>query len=141
MNTNLGRAALAGVVGTAVMTLVATKIAPMMGMPPMNPADMLAGFMADNAMMGWIAHFMIGIVLAGIYGSVAGKLPGPPVARGALFALAPFLVLQVVLMPMMGLGFFSGSASMAMGALVGHLIYGAVVGGIYGAPSAQAAAA
>ena len=32
----------------------------------------------------------------------------------------------------MGLPAFSGSAAMAMGSLVGHLVYGAVVGGVYG---------
>jgi hypothetical protein len=35
---------------------------------------------------------------------------------------------------MMGMPVFSGSAAMAMGSLIGHLVYGAVVGAIYGAP-------
>jgi hypothetical protein len=39
---------------------------------------------------------------------------------------------QVVVMPMMGMPVFSGSAPMAMGSLIGHVIYGAVVGAIYG---------
>lgn len=34
--------------------------------------------------------------------------------------------------PMMGMGFFSGGIAPAMGSLVGHLVYGAVVGGVYG---------
>lgn len=35
-------------------------------------------------------------------------------------------------MPMMGMPFFSGSAVLATGSLIGHLVYGAVVGAIYG---------
>jgi uncharacterized membrane protein (DUF485 family) len=39
---------------------------------------------------------------------------------------------QLLVMPMMGMPLFSGSATMAMGSLVGHMVYGAVLGGIYG---------
>ncbi len=41
-------------------------------------------------------------------------------------------------MPMMGMPLFSGSVTLAMGSLVGHLFYGGVVGGVYGAPPALA---
>lgn len=34
-------------------------------------------------------------------------------------------------MPMMGAGFFSGSLMAATGSLMGHLVYGAVVGAVY----------
>jgi hypothetical protein len=43
---------------------------------------------------------------------------------------------QLVVMPMMGMGLFSGSALMAGGSLVGHLAYGVVLGLTYGAPAA-----
>lgn len=137
MKINVARALVAGVVGTAVMTVVATMGAPMMGLPKMNPAEMLAGQMGGNAALGWAAHFMIGVVLAGIYASVATKLPGPVALRGAVFGLAPWLLAQVAVMPMMGMGLFSGSMMMAGGSLMGHLIYGAVVGAVYGAPVTQ----
>jgi hypothetical protein len=60
--------------------------------------------------------------------------------RGAPYGLAPFLMAQLVVMPMMGMPLFSGSASMAMGSLVGHLIYGGVLGWIYSAPASREAA-
>ncbi len=135
MNINFGRAALAGIIGTVMMTVVGLYAAPMMGMPPMNPAEMLAGQMGGSMVMGWIAHFMIGVILAELYAVVAGSLPGPVVVRGALYGLAPWLLLQVAVMPMMGMPFFSGSMSMAMGSLPGHIIYGGVVGAVYGEPS------
>ena len=134
---DVGRAVMAGLAGTLVMTLVGVYLAPAMGMPRMNPADMLAGAMGGSALLGWVGHLTIGVVLAVGYGVVAGALPGPAVARGALYGIAPFLLAQIAVMPMMGMPFFSGSVPMALGSLVGHLVYGAVVGGIYGAPQAQ----
>jgi uncharacterized membrane protein YagU involved in acid resistance len=142
MNIKFGRAIAAGIIGTAVMTAVGVWIAPLMGMPPMNPAEMLAGAMGGNMALGWVGHFMIGTILALIYAAVAPWLPGPPVVRGALYGIAPFLVAQIVVMPMMGMPVFSGSAIMAMGSLIGHLIYGGVVGGVYGTvPAARGLAA
>lgn len=132
MKIDLGRAIVAGLVGTAVMTLVGLYAAPLMGIPPMNPAQMLAGAMGGAALLGWLAHFMIGSILAVGYALVASAIPGPAVARGALYGLAPFLLAQIAVMPMMGMPFFSGSVSLAMGSLVGHLVYGGVVGAIYG---------
>lgn len=131
-NFKVGRAVAAGVVGTAVMTMVGLWVAPLMGMPPMNPAEMLAGPMGGSMIMGWLGHFMIGTVLAIIYALVAKWLPGPPALRGALYGVAPFLLAQIVVMPMMGMPVFSGSVEMAMGSLIGHLVYGAVVGAVYG---------
>ena len=139
MNVNYGRAALAGIIGAAMMTLVGLYAAPMMGIPAMNPADMLADQMGGNAVVGWIAHFMIGVIFAGAYAVVAGSLPGPVVVRGALFALAPWLLAQIVVMPIMGMGFFSGAMNLAMGSLIGHIIYGGVVGAVYGQPSTSPA--
>ena len=135
MNINFGRAALAGIIGTVMMTVVGLYAAPLMGIPAMNPADMLADQMGGNAVLGWIGHFMIGVIFAEVYAVVAGSLPGPVVVRGALFGLAPWLLAQVAVMPMMGMGFFSGAMNLAMGSLLGHVMYGGVVGAVYGEPS------
>ncbi|HUG40680.1 MAG TPA: DUF6789 family protein [Longimicrobiales bacterium] len=132
MNIKIARAIVAGIIGTAVMTAVGVWGAPLMGMSAMNPAEMLAGPMGGSMALGWIAHFMIGTILALIYAVVAPWLPGAPALRGALYGIAPFLVAQIVVTPMMGMPVFSGSVVVAMGSLIGHLIYGAVVGGIYG---------
>lgn len=136
MNIDFGRAVIGGLIGTAVMTIVGLFVAPLMGLPPMNPADMLAGAMGGNLVLGWGGHLMIGIVLALVYAQVASILPGPGVVRGATYSIAPFLMAQLVVMPMMGMPVFSGSATMAMGSLVGHIVYGVVLGGIYGEASA-----
>lgn len=136
MRANFSKAVFAGVVGTLAMTAVGIWVAPMMGIPKMNPAAMLSTKMGDMIVLGWIGHLMIGVMLAIFYAVVAApKLPGPPVARGAVFSVVPWLMAQLLVMPMMGMPIFSGSMTMAMGSLVGHLVYGMVVGGIVGGQS------
>ncbi len=142
MQTSMGRVIAGGVVGTLVMTAVGLFAAPMMGMPAMNPADMLAAQMGGMVALGWAAHLMIGVVLAVIYWKIAlAHLPGPPFVRGIIFSLAPWLMAQIMVMPMMGMPLFSGSAAMAGGSLIGHMVYGAVLGAIVGADAPVQAAA
>jgi uncharacterized membrane protein YagU involved in acid resistance len=131
MKVNFARAALAGIVATFTMTVVGVFIAPMMGIPRMNPADMLAGQMGGNAILGWLGHVMIGITLAIFYAVIQSRIPGPPAIRGALFGLLPWAMAMLMVMPMMGMPLFGGAASTAVGSLIGHLVYGATVGAIY----------
>lgn len=132
MERHWARAILGGVAGTLVMTAVGLWAAPLMGIPRMNPADMVSGAMGGNVLLGWAGHLMIGVILALIYAVVAPYLPGPPVLRGALYGLAPWLMAMLVMMPMMGLPAFGGAAAMAVGSLIGHLVYGATLGATYG---------
>ena len=132
MRVNWIRAVLAGLLGTGVMTAVGLWVAPVMGMPRMNPAAALAGAMGGSEVLGWLGHLMIGIVLALVYAAIAARLPGAPWMRGALYGLAPWLLAQLVVMPMMGMPVFSGSLAAAIGSLIGHLVYGAVLGATYG---------
>jgi uncharacterized membrane protein YagU involved in acid resistance len=128
-----GKAVFAGVVGTAAMTVL-MLMAPVMGFPPMNVGSMLGSVMGGSAAIGWVAHFMIGAILALAFAALfAARLPGPLPIRGMIYGLLPWLAAQVVVMPMMGVGFFSGSLAAALGSLMGHLVYGAVVGVVYGA--------
>ena len=139
MSTNYMRVIMAGIAGTIAMTIVGVFGAPMMGLAPMNPATMLAGVMGGMVVLGWLVHFMIGVMLAFGYVFAAPYLPGPGVARGAIYSIAPWLIAQVVMMPMMGMPIFSGSVMIAMASLFGHIVYGLVVGGMLGvSTSAQA---
>ncbi|MCW8805349.1 MAG: DUF1440 domain-containing protein [Ignavibacteriaceae bacterium] len=130
---------IAGIAGTAAMTLF-TYMAPLMGFE-MNIPGMLAGTMKTPIIFGWITHFMIGIVLAFGYAVIflpMSKKEGSW-KSGAIFGLIPWLMAQIMVMPMMMAlnggsfvnGLFSGSIMMAMASLVGHLIFGAVLGRIY----------
>ncbi len=138
---NVKRALVAGAVGTAVMTMLMLA-APMMGMPKMAIGEMLGSFLGIGSAAGWMMHGAIGLVLAVIYGLVlGGRLQGTPAARGALYGFLVFVMAQVIVMPMMGAGFFSGGAiALIMGSLMGHLLYGGVVGALYGGAAAARAA-
>ncbi|MBU1099224.1 MAG: DUF1440 domain-containing protein [Bacteroidetes bacterium] len=137
---SFSKAAVAGIAGTVVMTMF-TFMAPMMGIE-MDIPKMLGSMFGGSLAIGWVMHFMIGIVLAEAYGFMFYekiKISNPAL-RGAVFGIAPWLMAQLIVMPMTMMvmngmsfssGLFSGSAMMAMGSLVGHLIYGAVVGLVY----------
>ena len=138
-NPNITKALGAGVAGTVAMTLMAMA-APMTGMPEMNIPKMLGNFMGVPVAVGWIAHFMIGTVLAIGYASMfVTKLPGSPALKGILFALIPWFMAQIIINPMMGAGVFALNTDaplmMVMGSLIGHIVYGAVLGLVYGSAS------
>ena len=52
--------------------------------------------------------------------------------KGMVFAIVPWILMQVMAMPMMGLGIFSSKSAdqmqMVAGTLIGHLVYGIVLG-------------
>lgn len=139
------RAVLAGLGATGAMTIGA-MVGPLLGLPPMDVPGMLAGFLGKTLgaafgppLVGWGLHFTIGLMFAFGYVPAAERLPGPPAVRGALYGLLPFLLAQLIVMPMMGAGVFAlatGSLAVAATSLLGHLVYGAVLGALYGPPSA-----
>ncbi len=138
---NLKRAVMAGLVGTLAMTIV-MLMAPLMGMPPMPIGNMLAGFMHIAVALGWVMHFMIGTVLGLIYVYLLeSKIPGSPVVRGMIYSLIPWFMAQVIVNPMMGAGVFAINTPspfmMVMGSLIGHLVFGAVLGAICGLNGAK----
>lgn len=130
---------IAGVVATAAMTMF-TFMAPLMGFE-MNIPEMLAGTMGAPIIVGWAAHFMIGVILAVSYAVVYYPNFGSPnkIKSGTIFSLIPWLMAQVIIMPMMsimngesyGAGFFSGSILLAGASLMGHLLFGVVLGLLY----------
>ncbi len=132
---NIKRAVGSGVAATAVMSAVAI-MAPMMGMPKMDFGEMLGTnnpMMEVPYVMGWMLHFLVGVLLAIVYAvGVVDRLSGAYVFRGVVFAMVPFVIAQSVMMPMMGSGFWSGGDLMMItGSLVGHVVFGAVLGAVY----------
>ena len=141
MSFHAGNAIFAGLAGTVAMTAL-MLVAPAMGLPPMNIGAMLGSMMGGSAVLGWIAHFMVGAIPALAFAALfAARLPGPPALRGMAYGVVPWLAAQLVVMPMMGAGLFSGSIAAALGSLIGHLVYGAVLGAVYGAHRREAAVA
>jgi hypothetical protein len=132
---NTSKVVKAGLVATAIMSIVAL-MAPAMGMPKMDFGEMLGAnnpMMAMPYAMGWVMHFVVGVILALVYASFfVQRLKGSFAVRGIIFAMIPFVIAQSVMMPMMGMGFFSGgNMMMIMGSLIGHIVFGAILGVIY----------
>lgn len=132
MNSKISKSILAGVIGTALMSLV-TFIAPMMGIPKMSPPDMLAGMMGMPIIAGWVMHFMIGIIFAFAY----TYLFAPKVKisnlflKGAVFGFVVFIFAQIMLAiigAMLPMSKIEGSIMLIMmGSIIGHIIYGMAV--------------
>ena len=136
MNLNIQKVVTAGFLGTLAMTVLMV-IGPMMGMPKMDMGQMLGPMNPILQMpyaMGWVMHFILGIILTGIYAAVfLNRLPSDGWKRGMIFSLIPFLLKEIMVSPMMGMGLFEGGNMMViMGGLLGHLVYGAVAGLVYG---------
>ncbi len=136
---SLTSALIAGFIGTVAMTAF-TYMAPLMGFK-MDIPEMLAKTMHAPLIVGWLAHFMVGEILAIGYALFYLNILNQKAnaKTGAIYGILPWLLAQLVAMPMMmvmngmpySAGLFSGSFLVAMASLVAHFIYGAIVGAVY----------
>ena len=133
MRPNVGKAVLGGVIGTTVFTAMMYMVAPMMGVH-MDVADMLSHAMKVSWTMGMILHFMNGVIVFPlIYAFVVYPLAsGSPPVRGIIWGVVLWLLLEVALLPMMGMKFFGPNMRGATASLINHIIYGAILGAIAG---------
>ena len=141
MSVNFGRAALGGFVGMLAMTAMMYMVAPMMGLH-MDIAAMLGKALGVGWAAGLVMHFVNGTLIFPAVYVLASSLPGGPVVKGTMWGVILWLIAQLVVMPMMGAGVFSsemGGMMAAGGSLVGHLLYGALLGAIAGAPELRVA--
>ena len=144
---NLLAVVVAGLAGTISISMV-MAMAPKMGMPKMDIVAMLSTmFGKPNLMMGWIMHFMMGIIFALIYAFLwSNGIVGSNWIGGLIFGAVHWLVVGMVMgmIPMMHTGIKSGDVQapgmwmtnnggmMAfVGGLIGHMVFGLVVALIY----------
>jgi hypothetical protein len=147
---NILGAVVSGMVGTIVLSMV-LALAPRMGMPKMDIVGMLGSmFNKDgNQILGWGAHFMMGIVFAIVYALLwSAGISGATWVTGLVFGAVHWLIVGLMMgvIPMMHAGIKAGTVKapglymtnqggvMAfMGGLIGHMIFGLVVALVYGA--------
>ena len=142
MKPNLGRAIAGGFVGTILLTLMMRFVAPMMTGQRMDVAGKLGDMTGMGPVAGMIMHLLTGSVIFGlIYALVLFRfLPGAPWQKGLLSGVIFWLGLEILMMPMIGGGFFSshmGGMKIVVAALIAHLVYGAALGGIAGAAAVK----
>ena len=147
---NAKRATAAGVIATASMTSL-LLVEPSVGLPRIAIGAMLSSIMTAvpshssvGAAWGWVIDVALGVLFALIYaGYFVNRLTGSAVVRGLLFGCMVFVLSQLVFAPMTGTGVFSGGdIELLIGGLLGHLVFGGVLGYVYGegkAPAAQPA--
>ncbi len=138
MNTK--RAMVAGLIATCFATVL-WLVLPWIGLPKWAVGEILSSFLgvltaytSVAPAIGWLLHFVVGVGLALVYAMLfVSRLPGSPIVRGALYGVLIFLVAQVTVMPLVGAGMFArGDLPVLIGALFGHLVYGGLLGAIYG---------
>jgi uncharacterized membrane protein YagU involved in acid resistance len=144
---NIPGAVIAGLVGTAVFSM-ALALGPKMGMPKMDIVGMLGTMFGQaNRPLGWMMHFMMGIVFALVYAFLwANGILAPTGTGGLAFGVVHWLIVGVImgLIPMLHLGIrrgevkapgvwmTNGGGMMAFVAgLLGHMIFGVVVALVY----------
>lgn len=142
MKPSVGRAIAGGLVGTILLTLMMRFVAPMMTGQKMDVAGTLGDMTGMGPIAGMIMHFLVGSVIFGlIYAFVLFRfLPGAPWQKGLLSGVIFWLGLEILMMPMMGGGFFSsqmGGMKIVVAALIAHLVYGAALGLIAGSTAAK----
>ncbi|GHB05048.1 hypothetical protein GCM10009069_29490 [Algimonas arctica] len=123
---------IAGFVGTAVMSAMMVLKSMMGIVPELDPVAMLAGMFGGPMALGWVMHFVIGTVAwGGGYALLYKILPSDSsVIKGITFALAAWMVMMIVVMPMAGKGSFGmeiGIIAPIMTMML-HVIFGAVMG-------------
>ena len=135
MKPRLTQAVIGGLAGTILMTLMMYYVAPMMMGGPMDIASMLGDMMGMGSRAGMLVHYMIGaVVLPAVFVMVLwDKIPGGSGwMKGLIFGMVLWVVSQAIVMPMAGAGMFSANHPEQMmallGSLMGHAVYGMVLG-------------
>ncbi|QWX85185.1 hypothetical protein H0I23_05975 [Cellulophaga sp. HaHaR_3_176] len=129
MKNEFAKYAIAGILGTVVMTIIMI-VGPNMGMPEMAPWKLLSGAIGVSITVGWVLHFMMGIIFALTYGYAFA--PNVSIKniwlKGIAFGIVA-LVLAQIGMKVMGVIFemppMDGSMPMRLVAmLIGHIAFG-----------------
>ncbi len=130
-------AGLAGGIVFGIMMQMMTAPTPDMGeVPMMAMVAMVVG--STSLFVGWVYHLFNSAVIGGLFGLVLGQRVtsyGAGAGWGALWGVVWWVLGGLILMPiMLGMPAFAPLTAMpmvAMGSLVGHLIFGVITGLVY----------
>lgn len=102
---------------------------------------------SDSIVIGWLYHLFNSAVIGGLFGWLLGQRVhgySSGLRWGALFGVAWWVLGGLILMPIfLGMSAFAPLAMepmrpVAMGSLMGHLIFGLILGGSYAAITKKA---
>ncbi|HEV7268006.1 MAG TPA: DUF6789 family protein [Falsiroseomonas sp.] len=134
--TNIWIGMIAGLAATAVLSALMLMKQAINLMPQLDMIGMISGMMRTSRAVGWLVHFMVGaVVYGGAFAWLAPSLPGDAWwFKGVVLGAIGWLIAMLAMMPMAGHGLFGirlGGMVPVM-SLVMHLLFGAVLGWIYG---------
>ncbi len=127
------RIVIAGIVGAAAMVIF-TYLFHALGLPMVDFGRLLATkilrYHSHGTRLGLALHLINGVVLAVIYTMLVEVMPGPGWVRGLTYGAALWLVMMIVVMPLLGDGFFASRTprGTVQSALAVHLVYGLILG-------------
>ena len=132
---------IAGFLGTLVLAVLMIIKSTAGFMPELRAIDLVQVLSNMNPMVAaWVGHFIIGtIIWGGLFAWLYPNLPGGiPWLKGVLFGVGAWFLMMVLVMPLAGLGLFGvGDGVMVpVATLVVHLIFGIVLGVVFGLRSA-----
>jgi uncharacterized membrane protein YagU involved in acid resistance len=138
MRPKIGFAIIGGFLGTPAMSATMYVFAPLVGVR-MDVVDILASMLGGWS-MGLLVHVLNGSILFPFaYTFLFHRfLRGKPPLRGVCFGLMLWMGSELIVLPLAGAGLFSarsGGMIAAAVSLLGHLVYGLILGGMAGMPS------
>jgi len=134
MSNKIQRTLTAGIAGTAAMSIV-MWIGSIMGLPKMNPPQMLSMMIGFPILVGWIMHFVIGITFAFMYAYFILnwlKKINSLILKGIIFGAFAFIFGQIMIALLAAIfgDVPPGDDSMILTMIssgFGHLVFGIVV--------------
>lgn len=131
---NVARIVVAGLLGALSMA-VASYIFNAIGIPMVDFGRLIATkllrYHSHRTRLGLVLHLVNGVVLALVYAiAVFPNVTGMYWLAGLLYGAALWLVMMVIVLPLLGDGFFGWRVSRTMipSALAVHLLYGLILG-------------
>ena len=138
--SNSLRGMLAGLVATLVLSAVMLLKSSMGLWPELNLIRLLTNLGSIQTVAAWMDHFIVGVIVWGLmFGAFDALWESRAYwLKGLLFGVFAWLMMMILFMPLAKTGFFGvklGPAAIYV-SLSYHLIYGLVLGLIYGALTA-----
>jgi len=133
--THLTSGLLAEFVATAVLSVLMVGKSMMGIMPELDVIAMLSDMMRAPLAAGWIVHFVIGTIFwGGGFAILYDKIPSASAVKKCIvFGIVAWLLMMILIMPMADARLFGMSLGIMapVMTLVLHLVFGAVLGGVY----------
>lgn len=138
----IGSGLLAAFVATLLMAVILSIKSAIGVFPGVDVIQLLMTMAAthlgtvEHMAIGWAVHFFVGVLMWGpIFSIVEPRMPGGDFwIRGISFGVCAWLAMMVIVMPLAGAGFFGFGIGISLPiiTLLMHVVFGALIGGIYG---------